>query len=118
MEQIEKDLYCELCSLQFEKKYIYDTHLKIIHGTEIIKIKVKENAIKEEEFETNENETSFKCNICDANYNDKVGLKHHKDTVHGEQKIKCRICDHKYSKNYLIFHIRTVHEGDRFKCDL
>ena len=28
----KKDLYCFQCSLQFDKKTIYDMHLKIIHN--------------------------------------------------------------------------------------
>ena len=39
MENGIKDLFCELCSLEFEKKVWYDIHLKFTHGTEIIKIK-------------------------------------------------------------------------------
>ena len=36
MEQnILQDLFCFLCSLQFDKKAIYDMHVKIIHGWEI-----------------------------------------------------------------------------------
>ena len=31
-KKIIKDLYCFLCSLQFDKKTIYDIHLKIIHN--------------------------------------------------------------------------------------
>ena len=31
-EKIMKDLYCFQCSLQFDKKTIYDMHLKIMHN--------------------------------------------------------------------------------------
>jgi hypothetical protein len=33
-----RDLFCELCSLQFDKKYVFDVHLSIVHKQ---KIKVK-----------------------------------------------------------------------------
>ena len=33
-KKIIKDLYCFQCSLQFDKKAIYDMHLKIMHNYE------------------------------------------------------------------------------------
>ena len=26
-----KDFFCDLCSLQFDKKYVYDVHIKLVH---------------------------------------------------------------------------------------
>ena len=43
-EKILWDLYCFQCSLQFDKKTIYDIHLKIMHNY----ISRKESEIKEE----------------------------------------------------------------------
>ena len=57
MDKIVKGLHCELCSLQFDKKYAYDTHLKKIHG-KIVKIKLEETWNDKEE-------TKVKCNICE-----------------------------------------------------
>ena len=28
---IIEDLFCELCSLQFDKKYVYDVHMTLVH---------------------------------------------------------------------------------------
>ena len=28
---IKKDLFCKMCSLQFDKKYVYDVHLSLVH---------------------------------------------------------------------------------------
>ena len=46
---ILRDWYCEKCSLQFDKTYVYDLHLKLVHGQEI-KVKT-EPATSEEKFE-------------------------------------------------------------------
>ena len=34
MEVLMRDLYCYECSLQFEKKYTFDSHLSIAHDIE------------------------------------------------------------------------------------
>ena len=39
---ILRDLYCEKCTLQFNKKYVFDLHLDLVHGEEI---KIKKRAI-------------------------------------------------------------------------
>ena len=51
MESIQKDL-------QFYKKYVYDTDLKIMHG-KTITIKIEETLNNEEESETNEKENQI-----------------------------------------------------------
>ena len=40
------DLFCKKCSLQFGKKYVYDLHLKLVHGE---KIEVKNEPLNSEE---------------------------------------------------------------------
>ena len=45
---ILRDLYCEKCTLQFDKKYVFDLHLDLVHGEEI-NVK-KEPLIKEQKF--------------------------------------------------------------------
>ena len=43
------NLFCTKCSLQFDKKYVYDLHLSLVHGE---KIEVKsEPKICEENFQ-------------------------------------------------------------------
>ena len=50
------DMFCKKCSLQFDKKYVFDLHLKLVHGEKIeaksvlIKSEVK-TEVKEEPFE-------------------------------------------------------------------
>ena len=29
------NMYCEKCSLQFDKKYVFDLHLSLVHGENI-----------------------------------------------------------------------------------
>ena len=38
MEVSLKELYCFECSLQFDKKYVFDVHLSVVHG-EVLEIK-------------------------------------------------------------------------------
>ena len=66
---ILKELFCEKCTLQFNKKCVFDLHLDLVHG-EMIKIK-KEPLIKEEKFEEpqqseKEIEKPHECNNCGA----------------------------------------------------
>ena len=53
---IFRDLYCEQCSLQFDKKYVYDLHLPLVHGQEF-KVKTEPIVAGEnfEEFQQSEN---------------------------------------------------------------
>ena len=48
---ILRDWYCEKCSLQFDKKYVYDLHLTLVHG-QGIKVKTEPTVADEncEEF--------------------------------------------------------------------
>ena len=43
---IIKDLYCFLCSLQFDKKEIYDIHQKIVHNYYHLQSEVSEASAK------------------------------------------------------------------------
>ena len=50
METINEALYCEKCSLQFDKKIVYDIHLSFVHKMNIeVKSEEKTVEIKEEE---------------------------------------------------------------------
>ena len=74
---ILRDLYCEKCTLQFNKKYVFDLHLDLVHGEEI-KVK-KEPMIKEEKFEElkqsdKEFEKPYECNNCSVAFSTKSRL--------------------------------------------
>ena len=53
-----KDLFCELCALQFGKKAVFDMHRSLVHE--------KAQEIKEEQFDSKENFTfkEFFCELC------------------------------------------------------
>merc|ERR1712008_510913 len=40
-----KDLFCVQCQLQFDKKIVYDIHLKIVHKKDTIKLQDNRNDI-------------------------------------------------------------------------
>ena len=112
---ILRDLYCEKCTLQFDKKYVFALHLDLVHGEEI-KLK-KEPLIKEEKFEElqqseKEIEKPNECNNCGAAFQTKSGLNKHVTSVHeGKKPFQCSICDASFAeKAHLKRHIESVHE--------
>ena len=63
----------------------------------------------------------FKCDICDANFQQKGTLNTHVKTIHeGKKKFKCDICSSKFGqKGNLNKHVAIAHEGKKqFKCDI
>ena len=36
---MNKDFFCENCKLQFDKKYVFDLHLSLVHGKQMIEVK-------------------------------------------------------------------------------
>ena len=85
---MSRDFFCEICSLQFSKKYVFDLHFSFVHG-EKIEVKVEsaicdeslqKSQISETKFsyqQDHEKEKPFKCNVCYASYARKGGLKVH-----------------------------------------
>ena len=53
---ILSDLFCEHCSLQFDKKYVFDVHLSIVHGQKI--------GVKTEPEVCEENKTKVEEKYC------------------------------------------------------
>ena len=100
------DLYCFQCSMQFEKRSLYDLHQLIIHN---YKSKV-ETVIKSEPAETNVS------NIQSEQVESQAFIKN----VSKEKKLyKCKICDYSHTlKGSLKKHIAFFHEGKKpFKCE-
>ena len=115
-----KDWYCEMCSLQFDKKIIFIMHLSIVHK-EVVGIKEEptSNNFKEEPEKTRI-KTLLQCEICSKTFSHKSAIKYHITSVHEEKKpFKCKMCDHSYSeKGNLKRHISSVHEKKKpFKCE-
>ena len=71
-----KDFFCEKCTLQFDKKYVFDLHLSLVHGEEI-KVKsepkiCEENSQKyEKNYSDHVVDKSFRCDICDSFFKSK-----------------------------------------------
>ena len=104
---MSKQLFCERCSLQFGKKYVFDLHLSLVHG-EKIEVKV-ESPISEENLLDSKNrakvlshhvvEKQLKCDICKSVFKTKETLKRHIQTVHeGKKPFTCKICDTSFAK--------------------
>ena len=74
-----KDLFCEKCILQFDKKYVFDLHLSLVHREEI---KVKsEPQICEEKSQKHDKicsdhvvDKSIRCDTCDSLFKSKKNL--------------------------------------------
>ena len=96
---ILKDLFCGLCSLQFNKKYVFNLHKSLMHGK---KINVKKEPVileKEIDFKKYPERHSIQCEICQASYQTKQGLRIHKLSMHdGKKPFKCEICDASFSQ--------------------
>ena len=133
MKMTNKAFFCEKCSLQFDKKIVYDIHLSFVHKMNIeVKSEEKTIEIKEEDeglvlqseiTKSKQNiansiqrgNNSHKCTICDYSSSKKEYLKQHINSVHeGKKPNKCSICDYSCSRNTnLKQHIESVHEGTK-----
>ena len=123
------DMFCNKCTLQFDKKYVFDLHLSLVHGE---KIEIKNESLECEEMfkepETSEKvfsdcvvDTIFKCNICNLLLKTKRNLKRHIESVHeGKKPFKCNTCDVNFAaKDSLKRHISLVHERKKsFNCNI
>ena len=141
MERINLAFYCEKCSLQFDKKIVFDIHLSFVHKiSSKVETEEKEIEIKEEDsgsvFQSNKKKTnpnivhlnsisegkkSHNCTICDYTTSHKGHLNFHIKSVHeGKKPHKCTICDYSSSrKETLNQHIKSVHEGKKpHKCSI
>ena len=126
----KKDLYCEKCSLQFDKKYVYDLHLTLVHEQEI-EVKKEPTTCEGNFGELRQNEKVFsdhinhkvdkslKCDNCNSFFRSQQNLKQHIESVHeGKKPFKCNICDSCFTRNgSLKTHNSAVHGGKKpFQC--
>ena len=78
------DWYCSRCSLQFDKKVIFDMHLSIVHK-EIVEIKEESITFKDEPHLDIE-KVLLMCDICDSKFETQITLNKHIDSQHVEKK--------------------------------
>ena len=117
---MNSNLFCQKCFLQFDKKYVFDLHLSLVHGEKIevkkepgnFQEKFQEPQIREKEF-SDPVMDKHKCEICNTPFKKKESLKNHIASVHERKKpFKCSICDVSFtSKQNMSKHISSVHQG-------
>ena len=125
MEQkILWDLYCFQCSLQFDKRSLYDQHLLIIHNyknrTEtaieskpeeremsIVTSNIQPEQVENQELIKNEGKKSLECETSGYKCSQKESLEIHFLTLHeGKKPFKCEFCNNTFSqKRDLKIHI-------------
>ena len=88
-EHINKDLFCDICSIQFDKKFVYDMHLSLVH---LKKTEIKFEPENYEDFLVVKDEKEI--NIKTENPTDNVENNYNKEifdfahSVHEEINIK------------------------------
>ena len=103
------NFFCEKCTLQFDKKYVFDLHLSSVHR-EIIAVK-SEPQICEETFEGNQKyqeefsdhvmDNQPKFEICDSSFKTKQNLKTRKG------RFFFRRCLQNFSISQYAIHVNT-----------
>ena len=127
-----RDLFCTECSLQFNKKIVYDLHLSLVHGKKT-NIKQEPNNCEETSEGTETlpesliKDKPFRCKICDSEFAYQDNLDGHVASVHGGNMpfkcentiLKCVKCDTCFKTNFALKrHMEKVHEGKKhFNCD-
>ena len=107
------DMFCNKCTLQFDKKYVFDLHLLLVHGEKMAEVKI-EPGISEDNFqELQASEPVFpdhvvdiglKCKTCDASFEEKGDLIGHVSSVHeGKKPFKYNTCDASFTKKQSIY---------------
>ena len=123
---MSNNLYCEMCSIQFGKKIVYDTHMSFVHKkeqSELMKALIKKETEGQDIDCSNKKykEGLISCSICQVSFSIKSSLKRHIEAVHeGTKAHKCSICDYTSSyKDKLKRHIEAVHGGKKpHKCSI
>ena len=111
---ILRDLFCELCKLQFNKKVVYDMHQLVVHG--------KTHKIKEEPFDSGDENVSEKGrqgvteylidsgkNISETGHVEETDRKGYIATVHEKRTSICGYqsshCISSWQETIQVFHL-------------
>ena len=71
------DLYCKRCSLQFDKKVIFNTHLSIVHKEQLdIKEEPTDSISKKQPDETRKT-TTIRCETCGKTFSQMEDMNKH-----------------------------------------
>ena len=100
MEKTDQALFCDICSLQFGKKIVYDIHQSFVHKTKD-KVEIEEKTIQIKE----ENEGLA---IHSDNTKSKMSLPSLDSTHKRTKSHTCSICDYTTShKGALTYDVRS-----------
>ena len=116
--RLPKDLHCDQCSMQFDKKCEYDNHLESMNHGIVIEKKKKPVTLRNQSHQAKK---SIHCEICKAGFQSKHGLKIHEESVHdGKKPFECNICKKTFAlKQNLKRHINSIHKGKKpFICEI
>ena len=124
------DLFCNKCTLQFDRKLVFDLHRSLVHEEKMAEVKIEPQISKENFQERQAGEPVFqdhvveidiKCDICSSLFKTKHSLKRHIASVHdGKKSFKCNVCNASFAgKRELNRHVESVHERKKpFKCNI
>ena len=98
MTNVIKDLFCEVCSLQFDKKYVYDVHIKLVHEKTLCpQSKIDKTVVEKEKADLGEETSSHRIQNSTA----KINISKNVNAIHEEKKPhKCSICDYSFKIKY------------------
>ena len=101
--------HCNICWSSLTSKQQLKVHMRNKHP-ETLEEHEKKQQVKHQ----------FSCEICEFKTFHKSSIKHHMKSVHHkEDKNKwCKVCEQNISYNYFKAHMKAVHEGVRFFCDV
>ena len=106
-------MFCTECSLQFNKKIVYDLHLSLVHGKKAgIKQEANNSEVTSEDNKFfNENaDKPFVCKICDFELAYQDDLNAHIASFHEgnipfkceNKRLKCVKCDKGFTTNFVL----------------
>ena len=92
IEMAFADFYCEICSLKFEKRSIFNIHLSIAHKEMVERKEDQTSNISKKEPDETGSKTLLQCEICSKTFSKAGNMKIHITSVHDRKRpFKCEI---------------------------